>query len=667
MHIIPTIHPAAILRGGKPIADPVMEDLMKAQRISIEGYNHPENLVVCLPDSPGGIEFTVRTALAWMDRWLQLKCPVAVDVETSSLDFFNCKLYSIALSGEDGYNTAVAFTLADYHTLPWDAELALTQKLDLILADPAISTVYHNAPYDYAVLYNKGYTINGPIEDTQAYHHLVQPDLPHTLDWVGHTYLDCEPWKLNHDGSKMAFTQDVTELLYYNAKDALNTMKLRGRLYQEVRDRGMSNELISYQMAFARLASRMEIVGIPINQELRKKMGEEELQRLEGLKVYLRDWLDWPDFNPMSKDHVVSALYSKKYVGLTPEYFTEKTGQPSTKAEHIIDHMGHPFVKKLVTYIERHHAWSTQYKDPKPGEPAKKGGAYYRAIREDGRLHPTWNPTGQKGSRWSSKPNAQNQPKADRAFFEAPPSRVIIGSDKDSLELRIVACFSGVRELIEEMNKPDGDPHTLAAINIYGDAFLGKPPKERKLLRNAVKNVVYASLYRAGVNTVYRTIRGKKFLPPSLRAALTREEVSRIYHGYFGKYKEIPEWHDANLEFAEKNHYISIPPFGRRRYFPTEIPFTEIANWCGQTPGSDYVGKEMVEIQDELDRRFKDANIIVHGHDALYIECYEKNAEAVRDLVDQMFGHTLIEGPAGNVELTAKANIGTNLANALGD
>lgn len=662
-YLVPTVHPAALLRGGHPIADVIRMDLAKALRLTQEPPKQEENIVIVHPANPLGLAEAVRLGVAWIDRWIALGCAVAVDVETSSLNYFNCKLYSIALAGDDGCNTTVAFTLMDLKTLPWDAELTMIAALRRLLAARNVAKVFHNKPYDYAVLTRKGFTILGETEDTQGYAHLKQPDIPKDLGFTGHTYLDVEPWKLNHEGRKQVHTHDVIELLVYNGKDALNTIKLRRPLLDALEAQGLSAELVSYQNAFARLAARMELVGLPVNLERRRAMGAELLTRLEELKQRLRDYLRWPDFNPMNKNHAVAALYDRKYVGLMPTAWTPKTKQPSTKYEHIIDHMEHPFVKGFIEYVESHHVYATQYRE----EPQKKGdpgaGAYTRAMQEDGRLHPKWNPTGQKGSRFSSEPNVQNQRVRDRMFFEAPPGRVFIGADKDQLELRLAAVLAGVREIIEEVFRPDGDPHRLAAKNIYGDAFFTKSKDEQKRLRDAVKTTVYASLYRAGVKTVHKSIRKKKFLDPAMRAALTLEVVGHIYHSYFGKYVEIPVWHDKNYAVAQRQGYLEIPPLGRRRYFPVQPPpFTEVANWPIQTCGSDIVGMQMVLIQDELDRRFHgDASIILHGHDALYIECSTMHAESVKRVVDSIFGHYVLDGPAGPIDLTAKAKIGPNL------
>ena len=151
-------------------------------------------------------------------------------------------------------------------------------------------------------------------------------------------------------------------------------------------------------------------------------------------------------------------------------------------------------------------------------------------------------------------------------------------------------------------------------------------------------------------------------MPPSLRARLTEQEVKRIIRAYFGRYPEIPAYHDRNYDCASKYGYVETLPFGRRRWFPiSPPPYTEIANWPTQTAGSDIVTSEMVLIQYELKKQFRDAWIILHGHDQVVVECRKNDAENVRDLINELFGRTKIEGPAGPVILTAKAKIGKNL------
>ena len=321
-HLIPTVHPAALLRGAHPITDVIRKDLEKANRISISGYVAPENLIIAHPSNPLGVYDAVRVALAWLTRWQEMRSRVAIDVETSSLNFFSCNLFSIAVSGDDDCNTAVAWTLKDLQTLPWDAELALNQKLYAILNDEHIIKIYHNSAYDTAVLAKHGFPIQGRILDTMALAHLIQPDIPKDLGWLGHTYLDVEPWKLNHKGEKQAFTKDIVELLVYNAKDALNTMKLVRPCEAAIYERGMNSTLIQYQNAFAQLATDMEIYGLPILHEKRAELGAKLQARLDNLKAKMCHMLQWPDFNPMNKGHAVEAINNPKYCGLTATKYT---------------------------------------------------------------------------------------------------------------------------------------------------------------------------------------------------------------------------------------------------------------------------------------------------------------------------------------------------------
>jgi DNA polymerase I-like protein with 3'-5' exonuclease and polymerase domains len=478
---------------------------------------------------------------------------------------------------------------------------------------------------------------------------------------------------LNHQGKKMAFTKDPIELLVYNAKDALNTIKVKQPLLAEIECRGMNNLLIQYQMAFSQLATKMELWGIPVNMAKRKARGEQLQAEMAKNLQAMRDHLNWPDFNPSSPVQVREALFGvgkkgRKSIGLTPTQYTPTEALPSTSYKAIIDHLENPFVRAFVDFIEARGAHSTQFRDI---DANGKKGSFFNAIRWDeksdwGRVFPKWNPTGQKGSRFSSSPNVQNIAKSFRDIYEAPPGWVLIGSDKDQLELRIIACTAGIRPLIKELAKPDADPHTLAAEIVYGDEFRKRSPEDRESLRTMVKAVQYAAIYLGGDKRIYHTIRENKKLDSAIRGALNQRTVSHINKSLTGRYVELTAYHNRNLAMAENEGYNEIEPLKRRRYFPIKpAPFTEIANWSTQTRGSDHVGMEMVHIQDELDRLFpNEACLIAHEHDQLVAMVKERHAEAVAKIVQHHFGCTTIEGPAGPVNLTAKVSIGKNLKEA---
>jgi len=953
-YLIPTVHPAYVLRQAEPITDEIAADLAKAKRVSEEGPNLEENLCIVYPAVEGGLDNAFHVACAWLQHWVNQKTPVAIDVETSGTDYFNCKLYSIAIASAE-HKVAVAFTLSDYHTIPPQHERALVALLREILADPEIALAFHNSPFDRAVCQRKGFRVAGQTIDTQAHAHLIQPGARHKdLGWQGHTHLDVPPWKIDHEGKKKAFTSDPIELLVYNAKDALYTAYLVAPQLETIAARGMSSSLVAWQSAFADLATDMELYGLPVDFELRRQMGMKLLYKQFILEKELRDFLDWPDFNPMAKAHKQEALFGARYagkpyhLGLTPSRLTEKERAPSTSYKAIIDYLEHPFVRALTEYIECRQVYAIQYRENYDWEVwklhniglpdtvrddalrwlkknYKQPGSYSRAICEDGRLHPHINPTGQTGSRFSTQPNCfdsdtevltehgwmrwpdayRRQPRvmqydenskrvrlvkaafvqsvrnagqpiievhatqidlrvtadhrmlvshtvqrhgkkekvtetlpaqtlatttkiaptvpiratgydheggttyskhmitvlcacqangwvrkygsgeswafyfskhrkvrrlitaleactsdadwyhvpllrkgrrpqtaiylkdspikrwvdallgphkrfgswllhwstealryfcnettqwngrADRAseystvvrenadwvqiagvisgsrvghirgfwgsrsktpcyqislgprephvgvrrsitqmrtlklaetfycatvpssylvvrragkvciagncqnqgttefeeggekvkvhhrdFFRVGQGRAIVGADKDQLELIVAAILCGVDEILDEKRRPGGDPHRLAAHHVYGDEFDNAPPDKQKILRTMVKNVEYASLYMAGITTVWRTIRERKQLDAKIRAAMTIGNVSRIHKAFFGRWYQFPEWHRLNYDRAQRDGYLEIPPFGRRRYYPVQPPpLTEVANW----------------------------------------------------------------------------------------
>lgn len=668
-YVIPTLHPAHILRGA-PLTDVIRTDLEKALRVADWGPYQPENLIIVHPSNPIGLEQITKTAIAWLQYWRSIRCKVAIDVETSSLEFMSTRLYSIAISGVDGNYASVAFTLEDLHTLPWSVEAALTYELRLILEDPTITKVYHNAPFDYAVLKQHGYTLRGQIVDTMACAHLIQPDAPKDLGWIGHLYLDVEPWKIEHDGQKKAHTSDIINLLIYNAKDALNTGKLVDPLQQEMACRNVTSEMYWYQMEMARIAAEMEVYGLPFNPALRNKMKQEMEQEVLGYLSTLRDMLNWPDFNPNSPTHAVEAIYGNpaksKYnvAGIIPTSFTEKTGAPSTSYKSdLIDYIDHPLVRVFVDYKEARSAYSTIFKDKGDTTIDSKGkpGAYSKCIYGN-RLHVKWNPV-QVANRWTSQPNIQNIKKKYRPIFEASFGRVFVGADSDQVELRILMCKAGVREMVEEINKPNSDPHTLAASVVYGEEFWKRTPAERKILRTMVKTVEYASFYGAAPKRVWRTVRERKELDSKLRAKLTIDEVIRIHKRFFGRFVEVPAYHQRNYEEVCRLGYDQADLLGWRRYYPVlPPPFTEVANWRTQFFNAMLTGMTIVHIQHDLDKETKgDAHVVIHGHDAIYVECKESYAERAKFLMQYHFGDNIIDGPAGPVHLTSEAKIGKNI------
>jgi len=729
--IIPTLHPAGPLRSKKPMLDTIMLDLKKALDVeSGDAQLEEEHLIPVLPSNEHGLPAAFNAGIAWLRHWLEHRTPIFVDVETSALEYFSCRLYSIAVSGLDGNNVAVGWTLHDYHTIPRDMEDALTSLLAELLRHPDIPKGYHNAPFDQPVLRFKGFTLDGPLIDTIALAHVIQPDIPHTLEWAAQTYLAVRPWKMDNKGNKLAFERDPHRLVEYNCRDALYTALLSGRQLQHINQIYEDPGPVIYaQNRYANLATTMACGGLPIHFPTYEKLARELLLQAFLNLQWIRKYLNWPDFNPNSSNQVREALYGRKYagapwnLGLQVTQRTDLTKVPSTSYKAIIDHLEHPFVRAFTSYLDCRTTYGTCFKGYPDEEAARlktltdipnsaewqgwiedcseeefaaldyldlsagiaaaeagkgKPSSYRKAIHTDGRLYYKPNPTKTKGVRFGTSPNVQNLKYIYRIIFQAPEGRTFVGADKDQLELRIAACLAGQEELLHVMRQPSGgsndkwdpskDPHTYALYKIYAREVKSWSQERIGLQRDMLKNVVYASLYGAGIDTVYRTIRERKQMPTSLRAALTKTRVKQIYYGYFGSFPEFEQLRDDLMREVVMTKALAHPPFGRIRRFPfgADSPPNEVNNWKGQGIGAEFVTTEMCDVQDELDRRYKgDAWVNLHLHDQLDIECATKNAQEIADdIVTPIFGATPFDGPKGRVYLTAKPTIANNLRDA---
>ena len=90
----------------------------------------------------------------------------------------------------------------------------------------------------------------------------------------------------------------------------------------------------------------------------------------------------------------------------------------------------------------------------------------------DGRLHPGYFQLATRAGRFSSRePNAQQIPKrgedalAMRRLFKAPPGKKLIKADFSGIELRIMACLSQDKTMIEAFQAGQ-DLHKLTASKL---------------------------------------------------------------------------------------------------------------------------------------------------------------------------------------------------------
>lgn len=444
--IIPTIHPAAMIRGGdgggahasdllfwflqydiaKILA--LYEGKVKlfSDDIDIEASNplRAHELIANILED-GKTQGWLACDLETMGRTNCNECP-ACGGEHSALEVTKAQITSIGFATEQ---RAVSVN--------WRMLLPSTKELiRSAFADKKLGWVFHNRVYDDPVLECNGFPIAGPIDCTQYMHHNAFPGLPHKLQRVGSQFLLLGPWKAEFRHGEGS----LHELLTYNARDTLVTARLKSVLWKLVQKRG-AEKTYAMDMRKCAMAKWMQIRGVPISKErntifreyftpqvdaARKKLlarldeGEfketfKQLITIEQAKVVRKadvsefglrqqkrlselekKWAKLEKqgedlFNLNSPPQIVAYL---KACGVNLTSVTKK-GKLSTKKDVLEQLIGHPAVRELLAFRANEKLLNT-FITPYP-----------YLVDKDWRIHPVWSPNKITG-RFGSSPNMQN-------------------------------------------------------------------------------------------------------------------------------------------------------------------------------------------------------------------------------------------------------------------
>ncbi len=653
--VVPGFHPAYLLRGQEKYSGVLERDLARAARLAEIGWQQQEHVHICWhPDDLGYRRAITEYGIQLLRHWRACGAAMSIDVETTEDPATRCRLKAVSVSA-CGTTEAVAFPTGD--ELEPRLREQLLAELQAILGDPHCQVIGHNfITFDSIVLERYGMPTNGYVWDTLVLAHVLDPDIDHDLGFVAQDLLDTDPWKRAFKLKEKGGEATLTDLLYYNGRDAIAPQRFLQPLLQELYE----NELLltaQCQTAWADIAREMELTGIWIDPEEFARLKRDRELRRDFLLHRIADRTGWPELTTFTEDkhgkrHYFinkpavkrELLYERLRLPVTK--YTPKKAEAATSAKAILDHLANPVVQDYVEW--------TEVRD----DLNRTLAGYGKRIDLDGRLRPSWNPMGTVGSRFSSSPNVQNAADRMRAIFAAPPGRCLVGADEEQLEYRISAAFAGCKPLLKAF--ADGvDAHMLTTRAVFKERCDQVTKDVLRDLRYICKRVIYALNYGAGAERIAASIKEDKRTPMGIRAEIDEERVSDVIQGIFRAYPEIPRWRTGVLDFANTHGYLKIPPLGRKRIFAsTPVEATKAWNWPVQVCAGDIFNLCLLKLRERLP---ENAHIILHGHDSAVVECDEKDAEAVAKAEEECLEYRL-EGPAGGVRLFAKAHIGKNYA-----
>lgn len=275
-------------------------------------------------------------------------------------------------------------------------------------------------------------------------------------------------------------------------------------------------------------------------------------------------------------------------------------------------------------------------------------------IGKDGLIHTTYNQTITATGRLSSaNPNLQNIPvreeegKELRKVFIPRSGNVFIDADYSQIELRLLAHFSGCKELIQAYNEGK-DIHSITASQVFGVAPEDVTPK----MRREAKAVNFGIIYGISEYGLARNL--------GIPFSTAKEYIER----YFATYSAVKDYMNANVAFAREHGYVSTLT-GRRRFIP-ELKSANVnirqfgeraaMNMPLQGSSADIIKIAMINVERRLQSEGLHAKLILQVHDELVLDCPLEE----KDRAAELLRHEMENAVKLEVPLTVEVHSGNN-------
>ena len=470
----------------------------------------------------------------------------------------------------------------------------------------------------------------------------------HRLDEMGLAFGDCcfdtalAAYNLNPSQSDYPVSKLATNFLGLNVEDedaascAEALWNLQFVMADELEKNGMTRLYRDIELPLCTVLYRMENRGIAIDRQQLIQFGDMLTQRIDDCEKLIYGYSDG-SFNINSTKQLGELLFEK--LGLPPVKKT-KTGY-STNAD-VLEKLKdkHPIIPAIMDYRMLTKLKSTYAE------------GLLKVICEDGRIRTSFENLVTATGRLSSKePNLQNIPvRTDlgaeiRKMFVPKDGYVLVDADYSQIELRVLAHIAQDPVMCDAFNS-GLDIHTATAAQVFG------VPMENvtSLQRRHAKAVNFGIVYGISEFSLAEDI------------GVSRWEAKEYIDNYLTNYAGVRKYMKDVVVNARESGYTETM-FGRKRYIP-ELKASNFNIRSGaerialntpiQGTAADLIKLAMIRVENALNEKFPEAELLLQVHDELIVECPEELAPQVSKLISAE-----MEGVAKlNVPLLAEAKYG---------
>lgn len=406
--------------------------------------------------------------------------------------------------------------------------------------------------------------------------------------------------------NKGSYANIPRPILYkYNAYDISCTYDLF-ELFSEALDAvdGL-RQLHDHMVAASNQLMYLELNGITIDLEYSDALAKDYLTSLEGMVDAINESTgEYNDINPRSPQQVKAFL---KFVGVNVVN-TDKETLETLQGRLSATHPARQFVELLLGHRRA----------------AKRYGTYIKGIRQRmyrGRVYTTYMLHGSTSGRLASRnPNLQNiirDKTIRKQFTVAKPDNVFIQADYKQAEGRVITWLAQDEYLRSIFADDSRDLFNELSDGLYGPGNWAKEERVR------TKAFFYGLSY------------GREAYSIGLEYGMSVSEAEKTLRSFMDLIPATAAW-QKSIRRKVLNGEDLVTPFGRRRrfYLITDQNKKDVLNealsFVPQSTASDICLSALIRLRPML-RGLGFIRLTIH--DALVVECAERNMERVSELL----------------------------------
>ena len=561
---------------------------------------------------------------------------VAIDTETTGLDYMDTDLVGISLS----YKPGEAYYIPINHQDDTVNQLKLNVVLDAlkpVLESSKNKIIGQNIKFDRNVLAKYGINISSIKNDTMMMSYVLDASATrHNLDALSSYYLNYKTSTFEDVAGKgvkqITFDQvPIEEATNYAAEDADITLRLYEELNPKLESVASLKKLNDeIEIPLIEVLSEMEQNGAILNSKILGSQSKDLENRIKKLEKKAYE-IAGEEFNLGSTKQLREIFFDKlnyRVIKKTPG------GQPSTD-EKVLVELAEEY--ELPGVLLEHRTLSklkSTYTDKLPGQISETTGkvhtSFHQAVTTTGRLS-------------SSDPNLQNIPirtedgRRIRQAFEPSKGHRFISADYSQIELRIMAHISKDAGLLQAFQEGE-DVHSKTASEVFDVAI----------------EEVTADLRRNAKAINFGLIYGISAFGLGKQLGISRNLAAEYMAMYFEKYPGVKKYMESTKDFASQNGYVETL-FGRRLYLRDINASNAIRRQASeraainapvQGTAADIMKIAMIKTHQAIKAENVKAKLILQVHDELILDTPKKEIDSVINLLtDSMMGAASLDVP----------------------